>query len=266
MACNQTVIHNDHTPTIFVSTIRRIPHSKSMNLSPPRCYAPARVRSGVFALLLLLAPLAHALHPAERVAHQAMESGDWAAARSAFVEAAQAGSPTAMAHLGWFHEAGHGVEVSHPLAVIWYTQAIAAGGEPLALQLAWLHLRGAPLVRSRELAEHWFYYAIARGDLEAHIALASVLIADAQGGIAVERIAEARQLLQVALQEGERVLASYFLARLHLEGIGTPVDRQAALPYLCFGSERGDVQMQTWLAQFYPSHVACGEVSTAPAP
>jgi uncharacterized protein len=193
------------------------------------------------------------LHPAEIAGQRHMEQKpvDWDAAREALAEAARDGSPTAMAHLGWIHEMGHGVRVSHPLAVIWYTRAVESGAGDLALKLGWLHLGGDEAVRDRGLAERWFRHVIDAGNPEGNVALASVLIADALGGKAPERVDEARELLESALDKGLPV-AAYFLARIHLEGIGTQrVDHDRALPYVSSGSEYGDPRMQGWLAVMY---------------
>lgn len=207
-------------------------------------------------LLLLLSPL-HGWPgtppSAEAQAHEYLRHDPprWEEARDAFGQAAQAGSATAMAHLGWLHEQGHGVPVSHPLAVIWYQQAYHAGARHLALKLGWLHLGGDEAVRDRAVAERWFRRAIAAGDLAANVALASVLVADAQGGVAPQRISEARALLETAL-DGELLIASYFLARIYLEGIGTQgVDYDRALTYTTLGANGGHPQMQGWLARMY---------------
>ncbi len=212
----------------------------------------------LLALLFWAAPLAaqplvDGLHPAEIAAHRHMEHQpiDWGAVRELLAEAARDGSPTAMARLGWIHEKGHGVEVSLPLAVIWYTRAVESGAGELALKLGWLHLGGEEAVRDRGLAERWFRRVIDAGDPEGNVALASVLIADALGGKAPERVDEARELLESALDKGLPI-AAYFLARIHLEGIGTqPVDHDRALPYVRHGSEHGHPRMQGWLAAMY---------------
>ncbi|MFU8815652.1 MAG: tetratricopeptide repeat protein [Pseudomonadales bacterium] len=191
--------------------------------------------------------------PAEAAAHGYLNHDPprWDLARDAFTQAASAGSPTAMAHLGWIHEHGHGGAVSHPLAAHWYAKAYHAGARHLALKLGWLYLGGDEAIRDRTVAESWFRHAIEAGDLPAHVALASVLVADAQGGIAPARVHEARELLQTALA-GELLIASYFLARIYLEGIGTQsVDYAKALPYIRLGAEHGHPQMQGWLARMY---------------
>ncbi len=212
----------------------------------------------LFALLLLLAaPLAAepaaALHPGEREAQRLLSAPepDWVAIRAAFAEAAEAGSPTAMAYLGWIHEMGHGVEVSHPLAVIWYTRAVEAGADHLALKLAWLHLAGQPSVQDRALAERWFQAALAQGDPNAPVAYASVLLGEARQGREVERVGEAHELLRAAHAAGHEV-AVFFLAGLYIEGVGEIApDARKALEYTRIGAEQGHPQMQGWLAWIY---------------
>lgn len=212
------------------------------------------LRSWLLVLFILLAAtplMALPLHPAEEQAQAYLQAQDWQAAHDAFVVAAKAGSPSAMAWLGWMHEEGRGVESNPTLAVIWYTSAVEAGAEHLALKLAWLFLGGDTAIRNRDLAEHWFAYAIERGDLDAHVALSSVIIADALGGLAVQRVHQAREWLLTAHQGGHEV-AKLFLARLYLEGIGGhPVDYEQAYYYAQLGAEQGHGQMQGWLALIY---------------
>lgn len=210
-----------------------------------------------FSLLLLCVSLPSGMaaeHPTASVearAQQFVQQGDWQAARDAFAMAAEQGSPSAMAYLGWIHEEGHGVEANQAMAVIWYTRAVEAGAIHLANKLGWMHLSGGEAVRDRALSEQWFGYGIEHGDLDAHVALASVFIADAQGGLAVERIDLASKWLQIAHQGGHQV-AKYFLTRLYLEGIGGhPVDYQKAHEYARLGAEEGHPQMQGWLAHIY---------------
>ena len=194
---------------------------------------------------------AEGLHPAEVRAHQYMESQDWGRARGAFVEAAEAGSPTAMAWLGRLHEEGRGGESSEAVAALWYARAVEAGASHLAVKLGWLHLSGGETVRDRERSEQWFRYGIERGNDDAKVALASVLIADAQGGRGEERVMQASEWLLAAHDNGHPV-AKFFLARLYLEGIGGhPVDYTMAWHYARLGAEEGHPQMQGWLAYIY---------------
>jgi uncharacterized protein len=191
--------------------------------------------------------------PAETRAHAAMalDPPDWDTARNAFLEAAEAGSPTAMSHLGWMYEEGHGVAVNGPVAAEWYARAAAAGAPEYALKLGWMYLIGDLVEQSRTLAEFWFVVAIEAGHSPARIALASVLIADAQGSINPQRVGEARELLEQALADGHPT-AAFFLARLYIEGLGGhPMDEAMAAHYTRLGAEQGNAQMQGWLAFMY---------------
>ena len=210
-----------------------------------------------FSLLLLCVSLSSVVFAegvavsAEARAQQYVQQGDWQAARKAFAVAAEAGSPSAMAYLGWMHEEGHGVEPGEAMAVIWYTRAVEAGATHLANKLGWMHLAGSEVVKDRALSEQWFMYGIEQGDLDAHVALASVLIADAQGGKRVERVGQAHSWLQAAHQGGHPV-AKFFLARLYMEGIGGhPVDYLKTYEYARLGAEEGHPRMQGWLAHIY---------------
>lgn len=189
---------------------------------------------------------------AERRAHELMRQDppQWEAARSAFEEAAESGSPTAMGYLGWLFEEGRGVEPDLTEAARWYARAAQAGDGYFALKRAWMSLRGDGVPSDRAQAEDWFEQAIASGYEPARTALASLLIADAQGGLAPERVYEAHRLLQQALA-ADAPLAAYFLARLYLEGIGGhPVDPQQAVLYTRLGAEQGDPRLQGWMAGF----------------
>jgi uncharacterized protein len=184
-------------------------------------------------------------------AYLALDPPDWDSARAAFEAAAEAGSPTAMSHLGWMYEEGHGVARDGGLAVYWYSQAARAGAHTFAMKVGWMYLSGDGVPRDRAQAEYWFGRAIDAGHAPAQTAWASVLIADALGGRDPERVFEARELLEEALKQGE-ALASYFLARLYIEGIGGhPVEDGLAARYTRIGAEHGNAQMQGWLALMY---------------
>jgi uncharacterized protein len=190
---------------------------------------------------------------AEVRAHAAMnlDPPDWAGARESFREAAEAGSTTAMSYLGWIYEEGHGVEADGEKAAAWYGRAAEAGAHDFSVKLGWMYLAGDGVDRDRPSAESWFRRGIEAGHSPARIALASVFIADALGGRDTERVYEARDLLRVALDDGYAV-ASFFLARLYIEGIGGhPVDDDEAIRFTRIGAETGNAQMQGWLAYMY---------------
>lgn len=186
----------------------------------------------------------------EAQAHASMqqEPPDWEAARSAFEQAAAAGSSRAMSYVGWMYENGHGVLVDKLEAVRWYERAAQAGAHEFALKLGWMYLGGDGVAASRATAEQWFQHAIDADHDPARIALASVLIADALGDKATERVPEARTLLETAFDGGER-LAAFFLARIHVEGVGGhPVDRELGAYFTRIAAEDGHAQMQGWMA------------------
>jgi uncharacterized protein len=212
------------------------------------------------AVLLLLSMNAAAGEPEEATgqdaearahAQMALEPPDWDAARAAFAEAAEQGSPTAMSYLGWMYEEGHGVVRDGDQAAEWYGRAARAGAHDFAVKLGWMYLGGDGVDRDRDQAEFWFRHALDAGHVPARIAWASVLIADAQGGRDPERVFEARELLEQALEEG-LTLAAYFLARIYIEGIGAQtVDDDLAAYYTRLGADDGHAQMQGWLALMY---------------
>lgn len=215
---------------------------------------------------VLLAAFAWALDPAvhaatdsadvrtiEANAHALMQLNppDWSGARSEFERAAALGSLRAQSYLGWLYEHGHGVAVDHEEAARHYAILADGGVHEFSLKLGWMTLGRSELTPDRARAEHWFRHGIDGGHLPANIALASVLIADAVGGVAVERVDEARSLLEPALAGGES-LAAFFLARLYVEGIGGhPRDPDRAAHYTRISAEDGHPQMQGWLAQMY---------------
>jgi uncharacterized protein len=193
------------------------------------------------------------LRDAEARAHAAMalDPPDWAAAREAFLEAAETGSTTAMSYLGWLYEEGHGVERDGARAAEWYGKAALAGAHDFSVKLGWMYLSGDAVPRDREAAAAWFGRGIEAGHSPARIAWASVLIADALGGKNPDKVFEARELLLAALDDGYTV-ASFFLARLYIEGIGShPVDDEFAARYTRIGADTGNAQMQGWLAFMY---------------
>jgi uncharacterized protein len=190
---------------------------------------------------------------AEARAHAAMalEPPDWVAARQGFLKAAERGSTTAMSYLGWLYEKGLGVERDGARAAEWYGKAALAGAHDFSVKLGWMYLSGDGVPRDRGAAEAWFGRGIEAGHSPARIAWASVLIADALGGKYPDKVFEARELLLVALDDGYTV-ASFFLARLYIEGIGGhPVDDGLAARYTRIGADTGNAQMQGWLAFMY---------------
>jgi uncharacterized protein len=222
-------------------------------------HAAIRILLVMSALLLVLMPAAAgepgdpSAHDAEARAHayMALEPPEWESARAAFAEAAEQGSPRAMSYLGWMYEEGHGVARDGELAAEWYGRAARAGAHDFAVKLGWMYLGGRGVDRDRERAEFWFRHAIEAGYAPAQLAWASVLIADAQGGRDPERVFDARELLEQALEEG-LMLASYFLARLYIEGIGAQAaDDDLAAHYTRMGADDGHGQMQGWLAFMY---------------
>jgi uncharacterized protein len=189
----------------------------------------------------------------ENKAHQLMEQTppDWDGARILFERAARNGSLRASTYVGWMYENGHGVTRDHVVAARWYADAADGGVHEFALKLGWMYLGNSQLDPDRERAERWFAKAIDGGHYPANIALASVLIADALGGKGVERVFEARALLEIALEE-DHALAAFFLARLYVEGIGGhPVDEDLGATYTRISAEDGQALMQGWLASMY---------------
>jgi len=189
----------------------------------------------------------------ETAAHgyMAQDPPDWRAAHAGFALAAELGSVRAKSYIGWLYEHGHGVEADHETAAHWYTQVAEAGVHDYAVKLGWMYMGSSSLTPNREKAEYWFGRAIAADYLAANIALASVLIADALGGKAEDRVFEARSLLEVALEGGER-LAALFLARLYVEGVGGhPIENELGAKYTRMSAEDGHAQMQGWLAQMH---------------
>jgi uncharacterized protein len=186
---------------------------------------------------------------AESRAHAAMaaEPPAWPAAVAEFTRAAAEGSPTAMAYLGWIYDTGQLGEIDELLAYQWYARAARAGATHLTVKLGWMALRN-PETGDRQQAELWFRRGIDAGEVAAALALASLLIADIQGGKGGDRLEEAITLLNAA-DSVDEPMAAYFLARIYREGIGMEADLKRAYPYLVTGAERGDAKMQLWLAE-----------------
>ncbi len=200
-----------------------------------------------------VAPTTVAAEVAEARAHAALRETppDWQRAREGFESAAAAGSVAAMTQLGWIYEQGHGVPMDGEEAARWYAAAARGGASEYALKLGWMYLGGQGVAQDVALAEHWFEEAIEADYAPARVAWASVLIADAMGGAEPSRVAEARALLETALADGE-TLATHFLVRLYLEGIGGhPIDATRAAEYAQLGAARGHASVQARLAYLY---------------
>lgn len=165
--------------------------------------------------------------------------------------AAEGGSSEAMASLAWLYTKGFGVEQDADRAIHWYTRAVEAGGKEYALHLGWIHLQEDLLEPNPALAEKWFRRSLDAGNVAARIPLASVLVDDVRGGGDPERILEARELLDLALDD-ETLLASFYLTRIFMEGVGViDADAGEAYRYARMGAESGSRQMQGWLGVMY---------------
>ncbi|MFN4263349.1 MAG: tetratricopeptide repeat protein [Thioalkalivibrionaceae bacterium] len=151
--------------------------------------------------------------------------------------------------IGWLYEQGHvGDQPNLEHALQWYERAAEAGLHRNAVRVAWMYLGGRGAPTSRVEAERWLQYAIEHDHLPGHTALASVLIADAMAGRATERMPEAIELLESALDRGFDT-ASYFLTRVYLEGLGgIEADYAKGAEYARMGAEAGNAQQQGWLA------------------
>lgn len=192
-------------------------------------------------------------NPEEARAHELMrlDPPDWYGARLAFQAAAEQGSLTAASYLGWIYEHGHGVDRDHAASAEWYSKVAEGGVAEYSVKLGWMYLGNSELAQNRERAEAYFKQAIAADYLPGNVALASILIADAVGGLGHERMDESRELLEEAL-EGGLPLAALFLARLYVEGIGGhPVDKLLGVRYTRISAEDGQPVMQGWLARMY---------------
>lgn len=165
--------------------------------------------------------------------------------------AADAGSFEAMASLAWLYTRGFGVEKDGNQAIHWYTRAVESGGSEYALHLGWVYLQEDLVEPNPSLAEKWFRRSLDAGGVAARIPLASVLIDDVRSGGDPERVLEAREVLDLAL-ENEPLLASFYLARIFMEGVGV-IDEDAgeAYRYSRMGAESGNREMQGWLGVMY---------------
>ncbi len=165
--------------------------------------------------------------------------------------AADAGSFEAMASLAWLYTKGFGVEKDGDQAIHWYTRAVESGGSEYAVHLGWIYLQEDLVEPNPSLAEKWFRRSLNAGDQAARIPLASVLIDDVRSGGDPERIIEARELLDLALDD-EPLLASFYLARIFMEGVGSfDADAGEAYRYARVGADSGNREMQGWLGVMY---------------
>lgn len=187
----------------------------------------------------------------ERIGRSYVEDvQDHAEAVRWYRSAAESGSPTALAYMGWFHEHGLGVRQDGEKAVAWYERAVEAGAERYILHLAWLHMDGKLVPRDRQQADHWFRQGIEQDMSEAQLAYGSVLYADLLGSGVEDRAAtgaQAERLLLSALEDGQ-FAATRFLARMYLDGTGVEQDIERGLNTVRLGAEAGDAAMQGLLA------------------
>ncbi|MCG5514627.1 MULTISPECIES: tetratricopeptide repeat protein [unclassified Ectothiorhodospira] len=188
---------------------------------------------------------------AEAQAHLQETPPNYPQAHLWFEQAANQGSPQAAAYLGWLYEHGHGVEPDPSLAIAWYAQAVETGAHRYTLHLGWMHLNGELIPVDRVASEAWFRRGIKADYAPARVALASVWIADATGGLEPHRTLEAETLLHEAHEQGEPN-AVYFLARLYLEGIGdVEADPDQAFHFTHQGAQAGHPTLQAWLSELY---------------
>ena len=225
------------------------------------------LRLTILLCLLLLTPLAGAgalpwseqaaagqdADALEATAHAHLDQGtpDLEQAALWLRASAEAGSGSAMAHLAYLHAEGLGVQQDGPRAIEWYERAVDAGELQHTLSIGWTYMRGELVPQDSAQAKRWFRRGIEADFTPARIALASVLIADAYGGKNPERALEAEALLGPALEQ-EPLLASYFLARLYVEGIGdVEHDARRGYEFTRVAAQLGHAQMQGWLGRMY---------------
>ncbi len=191
--------------------------------------------------------------------HLELTPPDLVEARLWLESAAAEGSVEAMGAVGWLYEQGLGVEPDAEQALRYFTQAYDAGENEYGLRIAWMHIQGRGVEPDRDLGEAWFQRVIdERDDHEARLALgsllvmdASLVVTDAHSPTSPDRVAEARDLLVHAVENG-MVAAAYYLARIYREGLGSvAANPMQDLYYTRLGAEAGHPQMQAWLAHFH---------------
>jgi len=193
----------------------------------------------------------------ERIGGRHLQAGDDPAqAIHWFRSAAEAGSATALAYMGWFHEQGEGVEQDGDKAVHWYALAVEAGAEQYSLHLAWMFLQGEVVEHDRERADHWFEYGIEQGSSESMLAYGSVLYADMLAGDDDPAKGRRTQALLLAALEDGQMFAPRFLARMYFDGVGVEQDPELGLAAVRLGAGMGDPLMQTLLTQILADSAA----------
>lgn len=184
--------------------------------------------------------------------HLQNEPPDLDEARQWLESAAENGSVEAMGEVGWLYEQGLGVEPDSDRALTFYERAYEAGENDYGIRIGWMYIQGFGLDPDRALGEAWFRRVIEeRDDSQARLALASVLIADAVNNVQPDPAPEVIELLTKALED-ELPVAAHYLARLHMEGLGTvPANPERAVHFTRIGADAGNPQMQGWMAMLH---------------
>jgi TPR repeat protein len=184
--------------------------------------------------------------------HLQNEPPDLDEARQWLESAAENGSVEAMGEVGWLYEQGLGVEPDSDRALTFYEQAYEAGENDYGIRIGWMYIQGFGLDPDRALGEAWFRRVIEdRDDSQARLALASVLIADAVSNVQPDPAPEVIELLTKALED-DLPVAAHYLARLHMEGLGTvPANPERAVHFTRIGADAGNPQMQGWMAMLH---------------
>lgn len=192
---------------------------------------------------------------------------DMPSAVSWFKKAAKIGHPAACNNLGSCYEAGLGVERDIPKAIEMYRRAVEGGSLRACTSLAYLLARGA-LHTLSSLARQGY-----ERDGDKPIELREVPFEDPRSGRMLDGD-EAKSAAQATFNEMTNILAeacelfrraaaggiadaSYQLGRLHLQGMGMPVDSSAAFEHFRHAADTGHITAAQCTASMLFSGIGC---------
>jgi TPR repeat protein len=169
----------------------------------------------------------------------AHNSGDYAAAISAWTPLAEGGDAKAQFNLGVLNDQGQGVAVDREAAIRWYTMAAEQGDARAQFNLGQIYASGDGVPQDGEAAVKWYGMAAEQGDVLARFNLALV---HEEGAIVPQDYAEAARLYEAAATENKYHRAMYSLGNLYSQGLG--VERDSSRAAELFG-QANEAEMMT---------------------
>jgi TPR repeat protein len=145
------------------------------------------------------------------------ESGDFLAAFSRFLQAAESGDSNCMLRVASMYTNGEGVRCDYDRAVAWELKAVGAGNVSAMVNVGISYRIKGDLVN----AKHWFEQALAAGDGSGALELAKLYrVSEKETGRVVEylKLALANpQMCQADIEDAQQLLAEAMQLRERVE-------------------------------------------------